>query len=377
MENTISDSPGTLAQPQKREWPMTPLMPVRDPNSENKPTPRMVQLAADVRARINSPLPADYWGLVEEHGWLWRLRQGWKGRVSRETLNLVAERHDLVRKAINALTGSDQRPTVITAQDYGRAHLSGHHVRSQIREQQLSQYRAALTAVEANPLYFENMTIEPKRKIEPHVVWLLTASEGRFAIYGLLNDLRHRLTRYEQIRLENYNLLHPRARVEEIKAECEACRDPVRIKALEDEAATLSTATIEATSTAMHLTIAEEWKNVDQVIKSIGWGCYLELTDARDKWLQHEKTMHGMHPVGIPSPHKPSMYVTAFDSAINQFKNIAEPPPRPPTPVSSQKQEFRGDQTILESVFALPILDKSPAPEIVPDEDHAAAGLAQ
>jgi hypothetical protein len=352
--NHIETAETNKASFKKREWEYTDShLRANLPGSDDpKPSENTTTRHAEILQRLNSPVPAEYADLIAEHSWLDYLRHYYRGSLSPAIRESAASRSALVAKAINAITGADQRPVVMTAQQLGHAR-AGQANRPAMRAAQLSRYKSAIQEYEKNPAYFLGLDICPHRQLASHLVFLLTKPHGVSLEIGML---RERLARYEMKRMENFGLLYPTERLEEIRHELRACNDATRINELHVESTQLSSDAVKASSRAMWGELLSEWEKVQEAVNWLLNVSLMTLQETRENWAEGEKTQADVyHPMGLGATgkYKPTIFVTAFDAAIAEFENALNPPQ-----VARPSAAFMpdGHNTALDHIFGLPIL---------------------
>jgi hypothetical protein len=155
--------------------------------------------------------------------------------------------------------------------------------------------------------------------------------------------------------LRNFGLLYPKERLAEIKSEHEASADPDKIKALNGEALALSLPTAEATSRAMRVEMQTQWQPVAQSLDFLVRTCISSLEAERDENAAIERALFNKHPM---SPDfSPTALSMSFSPLIEEFKAHLTLNYRPTAlPNVVGPEPMNANHTILETVFALPIL---------------------
>ncbi len=336
------------------KWPMTHF-------HETANLPATAQAKADRNTvpqnlldRLNLPLPSKRVELGKEHHFLYNLLQEQYGRLSKATRSLAASRHALVKAAINAMDNGPRPPRIGASElaSLAIAHLSA----PARRQKELALLEAALKLEgdKATMGAFGRMTIAPARKLPPGIECLLYERDIQFDLAWC----RWNLAKYQAELLKNWGLVYPKERLAEIKAEHERGAEPDAINALNDEALALSLPTAAATSRSIRVALAEHWtENVAPALQSMIELCIETLEAAKESYLDTEKFVFERHPLK-PEP-SPTVFSTSFDPLIAQFKAYLAAHHKPiAMPNVTGPHPMDGNHTILQNVFALPILDE-------------------
>lgn len=332
------------------EWPMTHFH-ERASIAPNDETERERETEnSPVTERLNKPLPGRINDLRAEHRFLDELVKGRHGKISRVIYDLAAARHRLVRDAINAIENPFKTERI--AANEHAAQMIGHTKRPANRQAEISNLEFALKQLETDQGYIARMDIFISEKASPAIKFLI----GEDDIIIGIGWLRQALAEYRLAVLKNWGLMFPEERLREIHSEHQrGVTDADTVRALNAEAASLTLVTAKETARAMRAAMIDLWKStVEQPLQFLVNVSVKNLEKIKEFYVDRDKAAFKLHPLGLE--YKPSPLSTSFDPWIEQFKGLLQAKQPSIALPELGGTPHTGEDTVLQSVFMLPIL---------------------